>query len=157
MKNLSQLTPDEFKQLLDGYYAQPTHRHNMTDVEIEALATRINEMKNIPLVNETGEQKILRKVVLRVDNFLYDNLPNELYDLVRDADRGISDKEARKLIRRLTKLANEKLDIPYVPEGVEKVIYRLIISTIINAARKGSVFVKEAEAEENMKFANSNS
>lgn len=155
MKTLTQLTPDEFTQLLDGYYAQPMHRHNMTEAEVDALATRINKTQNIPLVSETGEQRILTKIVLRVDNFLYDNLPNELYELIRDADKGISDSEARKLIRRLTKLANTKLDIPYVPETVEKVIYRLIISTVINAARQGCVFEQEADDEKNLRFARS--
>lgn len=155
MTTLSQLTPEEFKALLDGYYAQPIHRHNMTEEEIEAFATRINEKCDIPLVSESGEQSILRKIVLRVDNFLYDNLPNELYDMVRDVDKGISDKEARKLIRRLSKLANDKLDIPYVPEGVERVIFRLIISTVINAARKSSKFEQEIESNENLEFAES--
>lgn len=125
----------------------------MTEAEIEVFASPINERFEIPLVKESGEQRILRKVVLRVDNFLYDNVPNELYDMVRSVDKGISDKEARQLIRRLTRLANDKLDIPYVPELVEKQIYRFIIATVINAARKDSVFEQEVESEENLKFA----
>ena len=153
MSTLSQLTPKEFKSLLDGYYAQPVHRHNMTDEEIDAFAARINEKCDIPLVSESGEQRIIRKIVLRVDNFLYDNLPNELYEMVRDADKGISDKEAKKLIRRLTALAKDKIDIPYIPKAVEKVIYRLIISTVINASRKNYVFDQEVKSDENLSFA----
>lgn len=153
MSTLSQLTPEEFKALLNGYYATTERRHNMTNEEIDALASRINEKFDIPLVKESGEQCILRKVVLRVDNFLYNNLPNELYDMVRSVDKGISDKEAKKLIRRLTRIANDKLDIPYVPEMIEKQIYRLVISTVINAARKDSVFEQEAKSDDNFTFA----
>jgi ribonucleotide reductase beta subunit family protein with ferritin-like domain len=40
-----------------------------------------------------------------------------------------------------------------VPEMVEKQIYRFIIATVINAARKESVFEQEVEREENLKFA----
>ena len=73
---------------------------------------------------------------MKVDNFLYDNLPNEFYDLVRSLDEGIDDSEAKRLIKRLSKLANKKVDIPYLPEAVEYVAIRLVIGVIINSARK---------------------
>ena len=74
--------------------------------------------------------------MLKVDRFLYDHLPNEFYDLVRSVDKGIDDDEAKRLTKRLAKLANEKIDIPYLPEAVEYIAIRFIIGIIINAARK---------------------
>lgn len=116
METAAEMATDDFKKLLGEFYAKPRHRSKMTDEEIKDMAQRLNRIINVPIINETGEEKILVKIILKIDNFLYDNLPNELYDLVRDVKKGIDDKKARRLIRRLTRLANEKIDIPYPPE-----------------------------------------
>ena len=136
MHTINDLTSDQFKTLLDEYFAPPGKRTKMTEAEIKDLASRLNKKINVPLISETGEEKILIKIILQIDGFLYDNLPNELYDLIRDMDHGISDKEARRMIRRLTRIANEKIDIPYIPEIAEKVAIRFVIKLIVNAARK---------------------
>ena len=142
MPALNELTDDQFKQLLDDYFAPPVKRQKMTQTEIKDLASRLNDMINVPLIGETTEEKILIKVVLRVDTFLYDNLPNEIYDLVRSLDKGIDDNEATRLINRLSILANEKINIPYIPESAEYVAIRFVIGVIINAARKDWDFDK---------------
>lgn len=136
MPALNELTDDQFKDLLDDYFAPPVKRQKMTQAEIKDLASRLNDMINVPLIGETSEEKILIKVVLRVDTFLYDNLPNEIYDLVRSIDKGIDDNEATRLINRLSVLANQKINIPYIPESAEYVAIRFVIGVIINAARK---------------------
>lgn len=97
---------------------------------------RLNEKIDIPLIGETDEEKILIKIVLTVDQFLYNHLPNELYDLLGALDNGIDDEEAKRMVVRLSKLANEKIDIPYIPEWAEYVAFRFIISIIINASRR---------------------
>ena len=136
MPTISDLTPQQFKQLLDEYFAPPEKRSKMTESEIKDLAERLDERINIPIVGASGERKIFIKIVLKVDRFLYDNLPNELYDLARSLDEGIDDKEARRLTRRLAKLANKHIDIPYIPESVEFLAIRIVIGVVINAARK---------------------
>lgn len=137
MKKINDMTEGQFKNLLDEYFAPPLKRSKMSDDEIKNLAQRLNRKIDVPLVTETGEEKILIKVVIQIDRFLYDNLPNELYDLVRSSERGIDDGEAKRLIKRLAKLANDHIDIPYIPESAEYVAIRFIIGVIINAARKG--------------------
>jgi hypothetical protein len=136
MITVGELTPDQFKVLLSEFYAVPEKRTKMTTAEIIELATRLNKKINVPIINETGEQKILVKIILKIDNFLYDNLPNEFYDLVRDANNGIDDREARRLIRRLTRLANKKINIPYIPEFMERIAFKFVIGMIVKAARK---------------------
>lgn len=136
MTAIRDLTVEDFIGVLDGYYAKPEKRQNMTMEEIKDLAERINERINIPLVRETREEKILVKVILKVDTFLYNHLPNEIYDLVRSIDRGIDDDEAKRLIKSLAQLANRKINIPYLPEGVEYKIFRFIIAIVINGARR---------------------
>ena len=89
--------------------------------------------------------KILIKLIVKVDTFLYDHLPNEFYDLVRSADKGIDDDEAKRLIKRLSKLANDKIDIPWIPEPIEYIPIRFVISIIINSARKQWDIVRAQE------------
>jgi hypothetical protein len=136
MPTLNELTETQFKNLLDDYFAPPKKRQKMTQEEILDLAVRLNEKVDVPLIGDTTEEKILVKVVLKVDTFLYDNLPNEIYDLVRSVDKGIDEQEATRLINRLSVLANEKIDIPYIPDSAEYVAIRFVIGVIINAARK---------------------
>ncbi len=140
MKTINELTEEQFKTLLDEYYAMPRQRSKMTQEEIKELAERLNKKINVPLISETGEEKILIKIVLKIDRFLYDNLPNEFYDLVRSLDKGIDDNEAKRLIKRLSKLANAHINIPYIPEVAEYVAIKFIIGIIVNAARKNKNF-----------------
>lgn len=136
MATVADLTTDQFKILMSEFYAAPEKRSKMTTEEIKELATRLNRKINVPIINETGEEKILIKIVLQIDNFLYDNLPNEFYDLVRSVDKGIDNREAKRLVRRLTRLANKKIDIPYIPEPMEHIALKFVIAMIVKAARK---------------------
>ena len=136
MATINELTEEQFTQLLDEYFAPPEKRSKMTKEEIKDLAEKLNKKIDVPIINETTEEKILIKIVLKVDGFLYNNLPNELYDLVRSVDNGIDDNEAKRLIKRLSKLANKHIDIPYIPEQMEYIAIRFVIGVIINAARK---------------------
>ncbi len=152
MPTLNELTESEFKNLLDEYFATPKNRTKMTTVEIKEIAKILNEKIDVPIIKETAEEKILIKIVITVDRFLYDNLPNEIYDLVRSVDRGIDDNEAKRLVKRLATLANEKIDIPYIPEHAEYVAMRLVIGIIINAARQSWDIYKSKKAVVNIEI-----
>jgi hypothetical protein len=136
MTTVAELSTQQFTDLLADFYAVPEKRSKMTTEEIKELASRLNKRINVPIINETGEEKILIKIILKIDNFLYDNMPNEFYDLVRSADKGIDNKEAKRLVRRLTKLANDKIDIPYLPEPMEHIAFKFVIGMVVKAARK---------------------
>ncbi len=136
MAKLNELTTEEFKGLLDDFYAEPIRRNKMTEEEIVDLAQRLNERINVPIIEETKEEKIFIKVILKIDNFLYDNLPNEFYDLIRSSEKGIDEKEAKRLVRRLTRMANDKVDIPYLPEFAEKFAIKFVIGMVVKSARK---------------------
>tara|TARA_B100000809_G_scaffold193813_1_gene192859 strand:- start:11198 stop:11695 length:498 start_codon:yes stop_codon:yes gene_type:complete len=140
MKKISELTVTEFQTLLKEFYAPETERTKMTVEEIQELAEKINEKINIPFIRERKDEKIYFKIVLTIDDFLYNNLPGELYDLIRSLEEGISDEEAKNLITRLPKLANKNIDIPYIPEKFEFMAFHFIIGIIINAARDAFYF-----------------
>lgn len=148
MPTLNELTVDQFRALMGEFFATPEKRQKMTHDEITELAHRLNQKINVPIITETGEEKILIKIILTIDTFLYDHLPNEFYDLVRSMDKGIDDGEAERLIIRLSKLANEKIDLPYLPEAAEYIAIRFVIAAIINAARKNLKFTEAAEKVE---------
>lgn len=133
---VAELSTEEFMTLLDDFYAEPKKRNKMTEAEIKDLAIRLNEKIDVPFIKETGEEKILVKVIFKIDTFLYDHLPNEFYDMIRSTDHGISKKEARRLVRRLTRLANDKIDIPYLPEVAEHFAIKFVIGMVVKAARK---------------------
>ncbi len=137
MATISSMTQKEFIALLDNYFAEPNKRAKMTMDQVKVLASKLNEKINIPLVRETKEERIFVKIILKIDNFLYDNMPNEFYELWKDTHDGIDDEEAKQLIKRLTKLANKKIDIPYIPEAIEAFVFKFIIGILVNAARKG--------------------
>lgn len=139
---VAELTTQQFTELLSDFYAEPIKRNKMTEEEIIDLAKRLNKKINVPIINETGEEKILIKIILKIDNFLYDHLPNEFYDLIRSSDKGIDDKEARRLVRRLTRLANNKIDIPYLPEVAEHFALKFVIGIVVKSARKKLNFEK---------------
>lgn len=143
MEKINDLTVDQFKGLLRESNLEANNRSNLTEEEIKNLAQRLNMKIDIPLLSENTEEKILIKIVTKIDQFLSENLPNEFYDLIRSLDNGIDEKEAKRLVKRLSSLANKKIDIPYIPEAVEHVAIKFIVGLIINAARKRSSLLPE--------------
>jgi len=142
---MNQLSTNDFKSLLDDYFAPPAKRTRLTESEVKALAKLLNEKVNIPVVSETGEEKILFKIILHVDELLYDNLPNEIYDLVRSFDNGLGNEEVKRLIKTLSKKANDVVDIPYIPEGIEQKTLEFLIGIILNALQRNFDIMKSIE------------
>jgi hypothetical protein len=132
-----QLTEDKLREILDEYFAPQPKRQRLTPEEIQMVSEKINKRIDIPFIGEEREGRILAKIVLELDSFLYDNLPNEMYDLIRSTEDGIDDEEANRLIASLTTLANSKINIPYIPEQLEYFVIRLIITWVFKAMRKG--------------------
>ncbi len=150
MATVAELTTDQFIKLLNDFHAEPVKRSKMEPEEIKELATRLNNKINVPIINETKEEKILVKIIFKIDNFLYDNLPNEFYDLVRSTDKGIDKREAKRLVRRLTRLANDKIDIPYIPEPMERIAFKFVIGMIVKAACKNLKLSTVLETSDNV-------
>ena len=130
------LTDEQYEQILCDYNAAVENRKKLTKDQLERIATELNGKIDVPLISEETEKKILVKIIKKVDRFLYDNLPNEIYDLIRSTEDGINDKEARTLIVRLSKMANKKIDIPYIPELMEYIAISFVMGIIINSMRK---------------------
>jgi hypothetical protein len=64
-------------------------------------------------------------------------LPNEYYELVKDATQGISKEEAAKIEERITPLVNKAVNIPVLSEKQEEKLISLVLGLILNAMVKG--------------------
>jgi len=149
-KKISELNETDFGNLMNDFYAEPSLRNKLTHDEIKNLAEKLNGKINIPIIGETGEEKIFIKIILKIDNFLYDNMPNEFYDLIRHSENGIDEEEAKMLVARLTKLANKKINLPFISEKTEEKIFRFIIGLIVKAAKKNTDLEKVSAESEGM-------
>lgn len=109
----------------------------LTDAEINAIAQKVNKAINLPFLNEEKEFIVFGKIIKLVDRQLYRLLPNEYYELVKDASDGISKEEAVKIEERLTPLINNVVNIPILTEKIEEKLIGLVLGLIINAMIKG--------------------
>lgn len=145
METIKELTVEQFKGVIKECIEEANKKSNLTDYEIKELVKRLNEKINLPLISEVGEEKILTKIVVKIDNYLSENLPDEFYDLLRDSNKGITDTEAQELIDRLSKIANKEINIPYLPEAVERIAIKFVIKIIVESARKQCLLLNEKE------------
>jgi hypothetical protein len=109
----------------------------LTGAEIDAIAQAVNKAINLPFLSEEQEFIIFVKVIKWIDRQLYKLLPNEYYELVKDASNGISKEEAIKIEERLTPLINNVINIPIISEKQEAKLIGLILGLIIKAMVKG--------------------
>lgn len=127
---LTQEQRDAIQHDMDGQIEMLTHE------EVEVIASKLNNKIDLSIVNEKVEQIIFVKIVKQFDRLLYQNLPNELYGLVKIASDGISEKEAKNLKSILGSRLNSKFDISYVPEPVEQEIFEMLVDLIVDAMKK---------------------
>lgn len=116
----------------------------LSDQEVEALASKLNEEIKLPFIKEGKEQTVFVKTVKLIDRNLYQCLPNELYGLVKDTSDGISDEEVKELSSVLATRLNYVIDIPYIPDWIEQDIFVFFIELITKAMRKNCSILIES-------------
>jgi len=109
----------------------------LTEAELEAIATRLNNAIDLPIMNEKTEQIVFVKIVKLIDRFLYGVLPNEIYELIRVVSDGISEQDAVLIEENLAELVNRKIDLPFLSESMEETVFRVVIGTVVRAMIKG--------------------
>ena len=109
----------------------------LSDAEINALAQKVNKEINLPFVSEEKELQLMAKFIKWIDRELYQLLPNEYYELIKNSSDGISKEEAAEIERRLTPLINNVVNIPVLSEELEAKLIGLVLGLIINAMVKG--------------------
>lgn len=112
-------------------------RRMLNDDETAKVASFINDKIDIPFLDESSEQVVFFKIVRRLDEVLYQFLPNEVYGFFNTPQNGIDDTEAANLKLRLSKLIIEKIRFPFLSELLEGKVIGLFIDVIVNAMKKG--------------------
>ena len=133
------LTEDQRKQVLHEFDVQI---EMLSAEEVEVLASKLNKKIDLPFITEGTEQIIFVKTVKVFDRLLYQNIPNELYGLIKNTGDGISDKDAEELKLVLGSRLNKSLEIPYVPEWVEQQVFEILIGLVVDAMKKGCSLLK---------------
>ena len=133
------LTADQRKQVLHEFDVQI---EMLSAEEVEVLASKLNKKIDLPFITEGTEQIIFVKTVKVFDRLLYQNIPNELYGLIKNTSDGISDKDAEELKLVLGSRLSKSLEIPYVPEWVEQQVFEILIGLVVDAMKKGCSLLK---------------
>lgn len=110
----------------------------LTDEEVEKIASKVNEKINLPFLSEDKEQIVFVKIVRLLDRSLYTLLPNEIYECIRMAQDGIDSEEAETIKTRITKAINNLVNLPFLTENQEEILFGIVIGIIINAMMKGN-------------------
>ena len=110
----------------------------LTKDEVELIASKLNHAVNLPILNEAREQLVFSKLVMLIDRFLYNVLPNEIYELIRDASDGIQAHDLPNIEDNLVSLATEYLNIPFLSRSQEETVYRVVIGLIVRSMLKGN-------------------
>jgi hypothetical protein len=108
----------------------------LSDEQVAAMAVKLNEKVNLPIIGEKLEEVVFAKIIRKIDSELYKLVPNEYYQLIKISSDGISDEDAEVFKSRLTPLINEKVNIPILSERRERKMIEFVLDTIIDAMRK---------------------
>jgi hypothetical protein len=116
--------------------ADNTGTHMLTDEQILGIVDKVNKKINIPVIGEDLERTVFYKMVKLIDMKLYEVLPNEYYELINNLESGISDEEAKLMVKRLSKVLNRHINIPIIGEKMEGKLIRRVLKIIVGAMRK---------------------
>lgn len=128
-----ELTQEQRDQIIRDYKQKIVLRRE----DITRIATKLNKEVNFPLLKEDKEQILLEKIVKRIDQILFDILPEEIYECLKMKENGIDPKEAEEIKERIIRAVNKKIDLPFLNEQKEKNLIRFVIDIIVNAMTVG--------------------
>lgn len=101
--------------------------------DITHLAEQLNDALDLPWVPEVVEQKWIEWVLIRVVKVV----PVEVVAIITSAADGLSLEDLQVLEDKIVKLANDLIDIPMIPEGVEEGLIRPIVRQLLTFAQTG--------------------
>ena len=82
----------------------------------EELATKLNDMVDIPFIDEVGEQKAAEKLIDVVGDAFERIVPEDVQDVLQAS----SPEELRDVRQNIVAHLNKKLDVPWVSEQQER-------------------------------------
>jgi hypothetical protein len=111
------LTDKQIKEVMAGAHKKI---EPLTKEEIEKIAGKLAEkVGNAPFFGDKEQKYFFTFVVEKLDDFLYNELPNEIYGYMRDPEKGLSDEAADKLSESLAEIISKSGVIPVPPFLIE--------------------------------------
>ncbi len=144
------LTDQQLQAVLTAINETEIVRQRLSEEQIASIAEKLNQRIDIPFMKERKESKILTNIVRKVDSFLCEALPDEIYQLYQNSQDGLTDDEAKELAARISELATNVIDIPYLPRILEYKAINFIVGVIVNGMRKDWDIEKAKEEVEKM-------
>jgi len=107
----------------------------MTPDELKAaLTARINLSLDFPIADEPQEAVVIAWCI----GHLVDALPESLQLFLLDASDGLSAEERQRWEDFFTKLLNDRVDLPAIPEAMEAAyVFRPIVRHVLGFAAQG--------------------
>jgi len=112
-------------------------RYFLTEKQIEVIVKTVLKIFPIPEFIKDVFEMILIKIIKWIDKELYKLLPNEVYDLINHKEKGLNEEEYKVLFKRLVKMINEKVNLPFLNENQEKQLIKTILEIILKAMQIG--------------------
>ena len=114
-------------------------RPSLNEFDLKAIAEQI--VDNYVSVIFRGEW--LKNWVVKGLELIAQHVPEEVMKYVGMVTDGISDGELEKIENELVELLDKKIDIKRVPDFLEPMIFRTIVSGLLNLAKQGFSFPRK--------------
>jgi len=106
----------------------------MTDHDFNAaLTARINVQLDLPVLSEAEEGVAIAWCV----NLIGPRIPDSIKTFVLDAADGLSAEELGRLEDVLVSVLNDRIDIPWMTEGMEASLLRPVVQAVLDLAKTG--------------------
>lgn len=102
-------------------------RDTLSEFSEEEFATMLNEMIDVPLMNEDQEQKIALKLAGSITDAFETLVPESMRDILTNTSPEELQEARQNLIDRL----NEKVDIPFKSEAEERKYFVIIVDFLL--------------------------
>lgn len=99
---------------------------------IDRVVPQLNAEIDFPWANEQQEADVIRMAVTKMANIL----PLGLLDFMTSAADGLDDAEIKRWEDLFVNFLNERVDVPWMPEGMEAAVLRPLVSALLAFARE---------------------
>lgn len=110
--------------------------HMFTNEQVDAMVTKLLDKVQVPFISEDKEKIILAKAIRKIDRFVYEHLPVELYECIHLTEDGISGEDSEIIKERLIDLVERYVHLPFISVEKETLIFEIIIDSITFAIKK---------------------
>ncbi len=113
----------------------------LTQEHKDKIAALLNTTIDIPFVPEFIELFMFEKAVDLVDAELDQVLPDQMKSLINDLE-GIDSGQSKGFADNLVKMLNKNVDVPFLSEGTEEKVFRMIVDILIKGMSKNRTLDK---------------